>query len=228
MKICGHLSTHMLSLRIYLQNDQKWIINNDYGPFGHHFLVCPEIKEGVPLSGAKTTGLHFTVIELSFKILSLYLSVPNKWTKIVKIHEPYRVSIRNVPQFLLNLLILSSLNLYRNVFVFQMELWIPPFKGSMSQPASSMFVAGEIKQNCGTSFYGHPVPTELHPLKPLIFLPFLFKSASTVQGVKMAKKKLTCLVYAFYCPLNPIQFWGTNFPSMGCTRSALIFFSYMA
>ena len=96
--------------------------------------------------------------------------------------------LRNVPQFLLNLLILSSLNLYRNVFVFQMELWIPPFKGSMSQPASSMFVAGEIKQNCGTSFYGHPVPTELHPLKPLIFLPFLFKSASTVQGVKMAKK----------------------------------------
>ena len=187
MKICGHLSTHLLLLRIYLQNDQRWIINNDFGPFVHPFLGCPEIKEGVTLRVGKLTGLHITVIELSFKILSLYLSVPI-WTKIVKIHEPYRGSIENVPQFLLDLLILSSLKFYRNVFVFQMELWIPPFKGSMSQPASSMFVAGEIKQNCGTSFYGHPVPTELHPLKPLIFLPFLFKSASTVQGVKMAKK----------------------------------------
>ena len=116
MKICGHLSTHMLSLRIYLQNDQKWIINNDYGPFGHHFLVCPEIKKGVTLKVGKPNWLHFTVIELSFKILSLYLSVPNKWTKIVKIHEPYKGSMTNVQQFLLNLFILSSLKLYRNVF----------------------------------------------------------------------------------------------------------------
>ena len=89
-------------MRIYLQNDQRWLINNDYGPFGHHFLGCPEIKEGVTLRVGKPTGLYFTVIELSFKILSLYLSILNKLTKIVKIHEPYRVSIKNVPQFLLN------------------------------------------------------------------------------------------------------------------------------
>ena len=160
MKICGHLSTHMLSLRIYLQNDQRWIINNDYGPFGHHFLVCPEIKEGVPLRGAKPTGLHFTVIELSFKILSIYLSLPNKWTNLVKIHEL--------------------------------------------------------------------LPYELHPLKTLIFIPFLFEFALTEQGVKLTKNKLTYLVFSFYCPLKPVQVWGANFPLMGCPRSALIFFSLRA
>ena len=78
--------------------------------------------------GAKPTGLHFTVIELSFKILSIYLSLPNKWTKIVKIHEPYKGSMTNVQQFLFNLLILSSLKLYRDVFCIPDGAMDPTFQ----------------------------------------------------------------------------------------------------
>ena len=59
------------------------------------FLMCPEIKEGGPLTGGGCSQvgclfLFFTTIALYFDIvgkLGPSLSLPNKWTKFVNFHE---------------------------------------------------------------------------------------------------------------------------------------------
>ena len=68
-----------------MQNDQRWMITNDYGFFLCHFLMCPEMKEGVPLRGgvAKWAAffLFFTTIALYFDIVGVSgpcMSLPNK------------------------------------------------------------------------------------------------------------------------------------------------------
>ena len=62
------------------------MITNDYGFFLCHFLMCPEIKEGVPFRGsvakwAVFSGGFFTAIALYFDIVGVLgpsLSLPNK------------------------------------------------------------------------------------------------------------------------------------------------------
>ena len=54
-------------------------------------------------------------------------------------------------------LFLGFLMSYRNLFVHQTELWIPPFKWNMSQP-SILFVTGDTIQTILDAFFlGHPV-----------------------------------------------------------------------
>ena len=69
-------------------------------------------------------------------------------------YQIYRYHIDQILEIwypILFCLYLSSLILYRKVFVLQTELWISPFKWVMSQ-TSSMFVAREIKRKLKRKF----------------------------------------------------------------------------